>query len=168
MNHNWEGNMRKVIFAFIGLTLLIVTLPSGTWGLAITKPISGTVFHPGDNVVVKAEASPGENLQGIFFFTDKVDESIFDLQPPYEFEFKIEPDFAGALTIVADGKLIDSKHVEARVQIIVALPVDVKLKSIEIDPNPVLLYKLPTGMIPTELEYLRQKIRSRWNLYRWD
>lgn len=143
--------MKRIIVTIISSIMLEIILSSISWGLTITKPVSGTIFHSGDNVVVKAEASPGENLKGIFFITDKMEKSSLDLQTPYEFEFKIDEDFIGTLTIVADGKLVDNRHVEARVQIGVVLPPSVTLKSIKVYPEIMFLFKLPSGSDPNRI-----------------
>lgn len=135
-----------MVVVFLGLGLV-----ESCYGLTITKPSSGSVFHPGDKVLVKVEPSANENLKAVFIFAGKIGYSTIDLFAPYELEFVIDNNFVGTDKIVASGKLVDGTIIETEIEFKVVLPATVKLDSLEIDPALLFLQKLPVGSDPNKI-----------------
>jgi len=138
-----EDFMNRILKIFI---LLIINTTSVCWGFSIIEPKTGAVYYPGDNVVIKAEPSLGENIQGVFFAVPKMGKGTTDFYPPYEFAFTIDSDFIGTENIIAIAKMVDGTGIEAEVQIKVILPSNITLQGIKINPDDfILLKKLPPG-----------------------
>lgn len=130
---------------YIAIVVVCLKLGFGEYcyGLTITAPSAGSVFYPGDKVLVKVEPSANENLKAVFVFTGKLRYSTIDLFAPYELEFVVDNDFVGTDKIVASGKLVDGTIVDTELEFKVVLPSTVKLSSITIDPSPIYITKLP-------------------------
>lgn len=133
-----------ILIVFLGLGL---GCGGNCYGLTITKPPTGSVFHSGDKVLVNVEPSANESLQGVFIFTGKLGYSTIDMFAPYELEFVVDHDFVGTDKIVASGKMVDGKTVETEVEFKVVLPDSVRLVSLSVWPTTLILYKLPESVI---------------------
>jgi hypothetical protein len=134
-------------------------------GLEITQPLPGSRVQAGDKVLVQTQPGVGENLKSVLIMADRIDKSSIISQPPFNFEFIIDPTFTGVLTIFADGKLEDGTIIKKKVQINVALPKGVVLKSIEAEPNTVFLSKLPEGSDPKRVRVFEVKSLSVGGVY---
>lgn len=122
--------IRKMVST--GVVLLILGVVSTSWGITITEPKSGTVYHPGDKVNVRAVADTGEIFIGVFLYSLKSYASVIDNLPPYELEYTIDPKFTGEDIIVASGKYPNGNTVEAEVKILVTLPSSVTVTGIRV------------------------------------
>jgi len=123
----------------------------------IIKPTKGTIFKPGDKVIVELKTESSENLKGVWFYTIEMSESDLDFSSPYNFEFTVPPKFTGIVIIVANGKLQDDTHIESKVQIQVLLPSNITLQGITVDPNPVFLYKMLPNSDPNDVQIFETK-----------
>ena len=141
----WDEATMKIwkIVVLIGFYLMM--LNDSCLAFEIIKPTSGTIFKPGDKVIVKLKIEPNENLKGVWFYTIEMRDSDLDFTPPYNFKFTVPPDFSGTGTIVADGKLQDDSHIESKIQIKVVLPNNTVLNKLIIEPSKVYLIKVPEG-----------------------
>jgi hypothetical protein len=137
------GIMQKKILVI--LILSMINGASACWGFTITEPKTGAIFHPGNTIVIKAKADAGENIKMVFLGAIKQNKGAAVFLPPYELSFAIDPDFIGTDTILASARLDDGRVIESNVQITVVLPPDVLLKSIDVEPKIIFLYKLPPG-----------------------
>jgi hypothetical protein len=147
------------------LVLSLINLPSACWGLTITEPKTGAIFHPGDTLVIKAQADTGENIKTVFLGVIRQNKGAAMFLPPYELSFAIDSDFIGTDTILASAKLDDGRVIEAKVQITVALPPDVLLKGIDVAPKVIFLYKLPIGSDPNKVRIFETKSRGVGGTY---
>ena len=147
------------------LFLLLITVPSVCWALTITEPKPGTVYHPGDKVSVRVEAGQGENISSLFIAVPKLGKGTGFFSSPYIYEFTIDKDFVGTDTRVAIAKLSNSTAVEVRVDITVVLPSDVLLRSIDVEPKIIFLYKLPPGSDSNKVRIFETKSLGVGGLY---
>jgi len=155
----------KVVF-FILICLYVMMLNDVCLAFEIIKPTSGTIFKPGDKVIVELKIESSENLKGVWFYTIEMRDSDLDFTPPYNFEFTVPPEFTGTGTIVADGKLQDDSHIESKVQIQVVLPSNITLQGIKINPNDfILLKKLPLGSDPNDVRIAETERISVFGVY---
>jgi len=142
-----------VLVAFLGLGC-----GECCYGLTITEPSPGSVFRPGDKVLVKVEPSANENLKAVFVFAGKLRYSTIDLSAPYEFEFVVDSDFVGADKVVASGKLVDGTIVETEIDFRVVLLSTVKLDSVTIVPSPIYITMLPASD-PDAVDWATERLR---------
>jgi hypothetical protein len=155
--------MRKLVF--IQLIIAILSMAGASWGFQITEPKAGSIFYPGDLVQVRTDINTGENIEGVFFTVPEIDKGIGDLLRPYEYDFIIDRDYIGTATILAIARLSDGKGVQSEVKIKVVLPANVTLKSIDVDPNPVFLYKMPLNSDPNDIRIFETKSLGVGGMY---
>lgn len=136
--------IRKVVF-FILISFYLMIVTDVCLAFEIIKPTSGSIFKPGDKVIVELKTEPNENLKGVLFYTIEMRDSEFDLSPPYNFEFTVPADFSGTGTIVADGKSQDGSHIESKIQIKIVLPENIVLNKMIVEPPMIFLRKVPEG-----------------------
>jgi hypothetical protein len=134
-NLKFGGDMQRIKVVFFGILFWILTVSTG-WAIIITEPKAGTVFHPGDKVVVKVELTPEEApggvSKGVFIRAHKMaDDSTLAFKAPFELEFTIEKHFIGEDTISASAKLLNGDIAEAEIPITVILPSTTKVVSID-------------------------------------
>ena len=118
------GDMQRVRAGFVGIVFWILTVSTG-WAITITEPKTGTVFHPGDKVMVKANlASEEDPRQGVIIFTGQLtdDDCPIFFSGPYECGFTIKKHFLGEGKITFIAKLPNGDIKEAKVTITVVLP----------------------------------------------
>ena len=126
----------KSTISVLVLLLLILGVNGELFGVEILEPKNGTIFAPGATVTVKAQASPGENVRLVHFYTDLRSEEHsepFDLIPPYTWEFILPKEHIGTVEIIADGvpvKGSESVASNSSVTITVILPPTTKVVSI--------------------------------------
>jgi len=144
--------MQRVSAGLMGILFWMLMASTG-WAITITEPKSGTVFHPGDKVMVKVELTPEEDpRQGVFIRASRSsEESDIAFKAPFELEFMIEKHFLGEDKIYATASLPNGDLVEAEVPITVILPPTTKVVSIGADF---------TGRKETFLEIARKPSRE--------
>lgn len=135
----------KVLILIFILGVIVTIFSSACFSFDIIEPKAGSVFRPGDQVLVKVGTKSNEKLIGVWFGTLKLHESEIDFIPPYEFKFTISQEFVGTETIVAIAKSQDSTAIESRVDIKVALPSSVVLEKILVRAKKIYLWKVPAG-----------------------
>ncbi|MBI4697770.1 MAG: Ig-like domain-containing protein [Nitrospirae bacterium] len=146
--------MKEIVIILIMAT---INFASTCWGFTITQPKQGTVFHPGDTVTVKTEIASGEQIKAVVFAVSEIGKGIGDLWPPYEYVFTIDPEFVGTAEILAIAKLENGTGIQAKIQITVVLPSNIRLTGIEVDPNPVFLYKMLPNSDPNDVRIFETK-----------
>ena len=117
------GDMQRVSAGLMGILFWMLMASMG-WAITITEPKAGTVFYPGDKVMVKVELTPEEDpRQGVFIRASRSsEESDIAFKAPFELEFMIEKHFLGEDKIYATASLPNGDLVEAEVPITVVLP----------------------------------------------
>ena len=125
-NLKFGGDMQRAKVVSVGILFFILTVSTG-WAITITEPKAGTVFHPGDKVVVKVELTPEEApggvSKGVFIRAHKVaEDSTLAFKAPFELEFTISKHFIGEDTISASAKLPNGDIAEAEIPLTVILP----------------------------------------------
>jgi len=123
-NLKFGGDMQRIKVVFLGIVFWILTVSTG-WAITITEPKAGTVFHPGDKVMVKANlASEEDPRQGVIIFTGQLtdDDCPIFFSGPYECGFTIKKHFLGEGKITFVAKLPNGDIKEAKVTITVVLP----------------------------------------------
>ena len=125
------GDMQRVSAGLMGILFWILMASTG-WAITITEPKAGTVFHPGDKVMVRVELTPNETPNAVIIFTGKLtnDDSPIAFEAPYEWEFAISKHFIGEGKITAAAKFLNGDLAEAEVPITVILPPTTKVVSI--------------------------------------
>ena len=84
--------------------------------LSITSPKEGTIFSPGDTVIVKASYEGEQPERGVAFLSQ--DSSLgADISAPYEYQFQIKKEFIGLMLIVAWTMEKDGRSEQAGVEI---------------------------------------------------
>jgi hypothetical protein len=153
---------------YVLLCVLIITVAcsaSPVTGLTITEPKPGSQFHAGDKVIVKAVTAPNERPIAVFLFSTQMHFSTLNISPPYELVFTIPKAFTGEDTIVASAKFSDGSIVESKMKIFVTLPVNVILKGVDVDPNPVYLYKMPINSDSNDVRIFETKSLGVGGMY---
>jgi DNA-binding cell septation regulator SpoVG len=121
-----------ILQSILILLFMVFVNPTHSLALTILQPQPNTVFHPGDTVQVLAEPGPDETfVPGVLLDAGEIDGGL-DIKAPYDFEFKIPPQYLGVLRITARGKTTDGRILEAEVQILVTLPPSVVLEGIRV------------------------------------
>ena len=117
------GDMQRVSAGLMGILFWMLMASTG-WAITITEPKAGTVFHPGDKVMVKVDlTSEEDSRQGVFIRAHKAaEDSTLAFKAPFELEFTISKHFIGEDTISASAKLPNGDITEAEVPITVILP----------------------------------------------
>jgi len=126
------GDMQRVSAGLMGILFWMLMASTG-WAITITEPKAGTVFHPGDKVMVRVELTPNETPNAVIIFTGKLtnDDSPIAFEAPYEWEFAISKHFIGEGKITAAAKFLNGDLTEAEVPITVILPPTTKVVSID-------------------------------------
>ncbi|GBE05316.1 bacterial Ig-like domain [bacterium BMS3Abin10] len=156
----------KKISLLVLFSLCSVIWSDDCFAFEITEPTSGSVFHPGDKVTVRAVAAQNENPVAYFIFTSQMPFSAFGVLPPYELTFTIPLEFTGSDKIVASAKFSDGNIVETEVQMQVVLPANITLQGIKIDPDDfILLKKLPPDSDPNDVRIAETDYISVSGLY---
>jgi len=139
----------------VNIVILIIFICSmwtlDSWGITILEPLPNAVYHAGDEVVVRIQLSPGDNVKEMYIASMKMKKFITLKQTPFEFKYKIDQGFSGKDLIVVDTKMADGSFVDLEVQISVPLPANIKLKSMSVYPTFIMLSKLPAGSDPSSV-----------------
>jgi hypothetical protein len=147
--------MKKRFFdmLLVALSFMLVYSCNSTpvSGFSIVEPNPGTIYHPGDWVTLKAVTGPNEQPIAVYLYATQMQYSELYSIPPYELTFTIPADFTGKDTLVASEKLSDGTIVEKEVEILVVLPSNIVLKSIDVDPKFIYLQKMPTSSDPNKV-----------------
>jgi len=148
--------MRRSVGILV-LACVTLSVAGKSWGLMITSPKEGDVFHPGDTIILATSAGPDEgDIRKVTFNGDeRWALFIYAPGPPYRASLTIPQDFVGNLTLRAAGIVgpisneisVDSVPVTIRV----VLPPDIILVSMRPDPDQVFLRKLPSGSSPNRI-----------------
>jgi len=126
--------MKKHIGILAVISILLWGQP--TFGLTLVTPKKGESFHAGDTITLLAKLSPGEEITTVAFHSSKL---LFETVngPPFQFDYKIPPEFVGELRVWAIGKndhnpsapFIDAPKITVNV----ILPPTVTLQAIGMD-----------------------------------
>lgn len=142
--------MRKVIiYLLIGLVFNF----SEVWAFSITSPADGAIVEAGSTITVQLDPSGVGEIVGVLFTGSRDMDSKFDVTPPYEWSIQIPRSQLGPLTLAAAARVLGQttgQAPQASVTVIVRLPSNITLQSIQVDPTPKFL------LLEPEIE--RQKI----------
>jgi hypothetical protein len=125
-------NKFVIVRAVMCLSASLLAQPS----LRITSPEEGTVFHPGESIKVKVEAS-GTFKMVMVIGWDPLGGTFPLSAPPYEFTIQIPDRYhitPGRYLLTADGFIEPGKSVASKSVVIKVEPADVHLK-LEIKPS---------------------------------
>jgi hypothetical protein len=119
---------------------LILGSVTSAWGLKITSPKEGEIFHPGDTMTLRAELESSDAaVHRIAFSGNKPWALGFVNGPPFEMKLEIPREFTGTVKFEADGFIGQKPNqtitTSAPVTILIALPSNVTLQGISIDDS---------------------------------
>lgn len=117
--------------------ILMLSYVSTANSLTIKEPPNNSIFITGQKIKVVVEPDQNEDIAGIFVHTTPKSSSGSRvlLNPPYEFELKLDDQYVGRAKIKAIARLKDDTAVETGIDITVQLPPNVKLEKILVDKS---------------------------------
>jgi hypothetical protein len=152
----------KSLSALVFLSFYLISSTSA-WALQITSPVENQVFNAGDIVSVVAKPSPGEEWTGVIYGIYKMDYNA--LTGEYKMDIKIPNSLSGPLILTVTGVDKSGNEVELKRTIFVKLPPNVTLQSISVNQEFMVIYKLPAGSNPTDMQRIESRQISVGGLY---
>jgi len=147
----------------IGLIVSMMLFVQNAWALSIAAPKEGETFFAGSKVDVIVKPDSGENWERVLL--EIVPLAYNSLTRVYKKTIELPADSIGniVITVIAVDK--SGKVIKLRRNIISRMPSGVTLQSISVNQDFMVLYKLPVGSNPTDMQRIESRQISVGGLY---
>jgi hypothetical protein len=153
-------NLKTIII----LTLFIISCSNAVTALEIIEPVEGQSYEIGSTIRIVVKPGTGEKwIKAGVGFTE-IPYSL--LNGAFIGEYNISKDMTpGEIELMISAISESNQVVALKRKIKIVLPSSVILKTIDIDPNPVFLYKMPLNSDPNDVRIFETKSLGVGGMY---